>query len=409
MAKKTCRKNNTYLIEGAAGDNPKLMGQSLSNGRDALYLEFYLGYESAVSRSGVAYKKARRKCERLGLYLWRAPRTSEERATNKEALALAKKIRFERSQSMLEDAEGYRLRLHRDVNLHDWMWNYYESYSKSSRRNMLLAIQAFRAFLAASPKFSRFKERMKPTDLTKEVVADFAAYLLGRYRGAGPYTTFTHFKMMIKAAVEADVLRRSPADGVSVKVDRMAIGKDVLTVEEVRRLAAISPEEVPPVIRRAFLFSLYTGLRFCDVSRITFAEVDFTGGMLRFDQAKTSGRSSSSFVTIPLNGGLLRLIGEPPTEEEGRSARIFELPCLQACQRKLGIWVKAAGIPKHITWHCARHSFALNILLAGADIKTVSSLLGHSSLSMTEKYLRAVDERKAAAINSLPPLPDPGD
>lgn len=57
-----------------------------------------------------------------------------------------------------------------------------------------------------------------------------------------------------------------------------------------------------------------------------------------------------------------------------------------------------------ITFHCARHSFAVNILNNGANIKTVASLLGHSGLKHTEKYTRAVDKLKEEAINSLPEL-----
>ena len=48
--KKNCRADNTYLIEGGSGDNPKLMGRALSDGRDSLYLEFYLGKMEAVTR-----------------------------------------------------------------------------------------------------------------------------------------------------------------------------------------------------------------------------------------------------------------------------------------------------------------------------------------------------------------------
>lgn len=55
-------------------------------------------------------------------------------------------------------------------------------------------------------------------------------------------------------------------------------------------------------------------------------------------------------------------------------------------------------------FHVARHSFAVNILNNGANIKTVSSLLGHSSLQMTEKYIHAIDKLKEDAINSLPEL-----
>lgn len=54
-----------------------------------------------------------------------------------------------------------------------------------------------------------------------------------------------------------------------------------------------------------------------------------------------------------------------------------------------------------ITFHCARHSFAVNVLNKGANIKTVSSLLGHTSLKMTERYLHVVDSLKQDAIDSL--------
>ena len=57
-----------------------------------------------------------------------------------------------------------------------------------------------------------------------------------------------------------------------------------------------------------------------------------------------------------------------------------------------------------VLFHCARHSFAVNILNNGANIKTVASLLGHSGLKYTEKYTRAIDSLKQEAINSLPEL-----
>ncbi len=59
------------------------------------------------------------------------------------------------------------------------------------------------------------------------------------------------------------------------------------------------------------------------------------------------------------------------------------------------------GIKKKIIRHCARHSFAVNVLTKGANIKTVSSLLGHTSIKMTERYLHVVDSLKQDAINSL--------
>lgn len=72
------------------------------------------------------------------------------------------------------------------------------------------------------------------------------------------------------------------------------------------------------------------------------------------------------------------------------------------CGKSLKRWVKRAGINKHISWHCGRHGFAMNILNNGANIKTVASLLGHSRLKHTEKHTRSLD--KSEAINSLPAL-----
>jgi len=64
----------------------------------------------------------------------------------------------------------------------------------------------------------------------------------------------------------------------------------------------------------------------------------------------------------------------------------------------------SAGIPKHITWHCARYSFGVNLLIMKNDVKTVSGLLGHSSIRMTEVYTRFVDELKKEAVDSLPDI-----
>lgn len=137
-----------------------------------------------------------------------------------------------------------------------------------------------------------------------------------------------------------------------------------------------------------------------------FSNVDYSNKLLTFNQKKAQGQSSKSWVTIPLNDGLLQLIGtsEKMSFEEISNDNIFKLPSQTMCLRSLKYWVKLAKINKHITWHCARHSFAVNILNNGANIKTVASLLGHSGIQHTEKYTRAVDELKQKAINSLPEL-----
>ena len=146
--KKDYRADNTYIISTGSTDNPKLGAKVLSDGRESLFLDFYLGFEMATSsKSGKEYKKVNNKREYLSLYLWQAPRTPLERQQNKEMLELAKKIRFERGQELLESLEGYRLKKERAINFLDYFQAYNESYTKKDIRMMQVALQRFKDFL----------------------------------------------------------------------------------------------------------------------------------------------------------------------------------------------------------------------------------------------------------------------
>lgn len=423
--KKNYRADHTYIISTDSTDNPKLGAKVLSDGRESLFLDYYFGFEMAVSsKTGRAYKRVNTRREYLSLYLWQGPRGTAEKLQNRETLDLAKRIRFERGQQLLEDAEGYRLKRNQEINFLDWMQAYYEAYNKADKREIKRAYTVFVDFLIdpkgeltpqkdwdeeqiekAKQKKEVLKKglRLKPKQLTKEMVKAFTDYLQRRFVGEGPHTVYSRFKKMVKAAVEADVMRKSPTTSISIKMDNGALKKDVLSLEEVERLIATHYDGESVNIRRAFIFCLYCGLRWCDVKELTYDNIDFANRLLKFEQAKTKGHSSASNVMIPLNDGLLSLIGTPSTPE-GRNDKVFPLPSHTMCLKALRRWTKRAGIEKHITWHCARHSFAVNILNNGANIKTVASLLGHSGLRHTEKYTRAVDSLKEAAINSLPEL-----
>ena len=400
--KKNYRADNTYMISTDSTDNPKLGAKVLSDGRESLFLDFYLGFDMAISsKTGKEYKRVNNRREYLKLYLWQAPRTPMERQQNKETLEVAKRLRFERGQQLLEDAEGYRLKKDRDINFLDWMWSYYEAYTKADKRHIKRAYTVFIDFLNATAEYSKFAKRIKPEHLTKDMMVAFTEYLQHRFKGEGAHTLYARFKKIIKSAVERDVMRKNPTTGVSIKIDNGALKKDVLSAEETIQLMETHYVGENPDIRRAFIFCLNTGLRWCDIKDLTYSNVDYSNKLLKFEQAKTKGHSSASSVVTPLNDGLLSIIGKPSTEGK-RDELIFPLPSHTMCLKALRHWVKRAGIEKHITWHCARHSFAVNILNNGANIKTVASLLGHSGLKHTEKYTRAIDSLKQEAIDSLP-------
>lgn len=402
--KKDIRSDNTYLISQDATDNPKLGAKILSDGRESLFLDYYFGYQMVYSeRLDKQVARKDRKREFLKLYLWQAPRTPLERQQNKETMELAKRIRFERGQELLENVEGYRLKKKSDINFLDYFRDYIDKYTKKDIRMVEIALKRFIDFLNDTPEYSKYVKRIKPEQITKDMVEDFTEYLQGRSVGEGAKSIYARFKKVIKYAIEHDVMVKNPCTGISIKVDDQQLRKEVLSPEEIQQLIATHYEHENPNIRRAFILCLYCGLRFCDVKDLTFANVDHSNRLLKFEQSKTKGHSASSGVVIPLNDGILKLIGEP-SDPDKRDEVIFPLPSYEMCLKALRHWVKRAGINKHISWHCARHSFAVNILNNGANIKTVASLLGHSGLKHTEKYTRAIDSLKEAAINSLPEL-----
>lgn len=385
-------------------DNPKLKQKVLSDGNYSLYLDYYLGrVDVKDEETGEVKSKVQRKREFLHLTLLASPRTPIERQQNKETLNLAQKIRFEREQELKESLHGYRLKRDRDINFLDYFQAYIDGYTKKDIRMVQIALSRFRNFLKDTPEYSKFAYKIKPKQINKDMIEAFTEYLQSRSVGEGARSIYQRFKKVIKYAIEHDVMLKNPCNGIVIKIDGNILRKDVLSQDEIQGLIATHYDNENPNIQRAFIFCLYCGLRFCDVKDLTFANVDYSNKLLKFEQNKTKGHSSSSGVVIPLNDGLLRLIGEP-TSDQNKDSLIFPLPSYEMCLKAIKRWVKRAGINKHISWHCARHSFAVNILNNGANIKTVASLLGHSGLKHTEKYTRAIDSLKQDAINSLPEL-----
>lgn len=420
--KNDSKANNSRLIIGQHGENPKLMARALNDGRESLYLVYYSGYKETTSKTGKAYLRPNRKLERLGLFL-EPGRASKEH--NREVLEIAKKLRFEREQQLKESEQGFRLASRVKIDLLDWMREYYKGYSKPSKGMIRTTIKAFMDFLTdphrellpgkdwtegqkKAAKEERKKraalQRLSPRQFNGIMAGQFVDYLQARYNGESARAVYLRFKTMIRVAIKDGTISGNPFEDVKTpKIDRMTLKKDILSLDEIAQLAATHYSGENPDVRRAFLFSCYAGLRWCDVVELTFADVDFSRGLLTFTQNKTEGHSSASGVNIPLSPTLKALIGHPGSAGT-HSGLIFNLPSYPTARLELQRWLNAAAIKKHITWHCARHSFAVNVLSNGANIKTVSDLLGHSGLQCTQVYLHVVDKLKEDAINSLPAL-----
>lgn len=331
------RADNTYMICTDSTDNPKLGAKVLSDGRESLFLDFYLGYSMAVARPGRNISGSITNVNSC-LYLWQAPRTPLERQQNKETLDLAKKIRYERGQELLENQEGYRIGKQKkeEVNCLDFMADYHTSYTKKDANQIRRARTVFIDFLI-DPKGKLLPEKItgsmtkeekeairqsnakkeaererkaqglvvRPQQLTKDLMKAFTEYLINRFTGEGAHTVYGRFKKMILAALDKDIIAKNPCRGVSIKKDYGQLKKEILSQGEIVLLANTHYKKENPDIHRAFIFCLYCGLRWCDGKDLTYANVDYSNKLLKFEQSKTKAHSAASGVVIPLNDGLL--------------------------------------------------------------------------------------------------------
>lgn len=386
------RGKNKNLLESG---NPRLLRKPVKDGNEySLYLEYQIGYNHDNGTS------IRRK-ESLSLYLVASPRTPVERQKNKETLDLAKKIRFEREQEFLEDKEGYRLKKDKTVNFYDYYQAYVDNYTKKDIRVIEMGLRDFKAFTAQ--EYPQYAQRIEPKQITKDMMIKFTQFLTKKHRGTGISSVYRRFKKIINYGIDHGVFTQNPCKGVTVALNDDMLVKEILSEKEMKQLFACHYEGENPIIRRAFAMTCLGGIRYCDVKRLTYGEVDYENALIKFRQNKTINHSKRSGAVINLTDITLAIIGPRP-EDAKDDTLIFPLPSSTMCLKALRHWTKRAGITKHITWHCGRHSFGTILLNKGSNVKVVADLLGHSSLKYVEVYVRAVDEEKKKALNSLPKI-----
>jgi Site-specific recombinase XerD len=148
-----------------------------------------------------------------------------------------------------------------------------------------------------------------------------------------------------------------------------------------------------PVVRTAALFSCLTGLRISDIIRLQWdnIEVAADGGWCMHIVTK----KTKTEAVLPLSDEAVALCGE-----RGQGQVFVGLtPSLLALYLK--DWIKSAGITKHITFHCFRHTYATLQLAAGTDLYTISKMLTHSNVGTTQVYADVVSGLKREASEKI--------
>jgi len=354
-----------------------LRKKSISGGRKSYYLDIWHGEQ--------------RRYEFLKLHTVK-PGTPKEGEKNAAIKELAGNIRAKRELELTSSDYDIIPKFKRNTDFLQYFEHFYNNYPNKDIRLVKAAYTYFTKFIQA-----KGIKHLPVKSLDEQISRDFKTYLEAHLHGETIYNYFMKFRAAIQKAVKEKLLLEDITKDIKV-IKPEGLKKDILTFDEIKALAKAHCGN--DHVKRAFLFSLNTGLRFCDVKELRWSNVNIKEAKINYIQSKTRHTSKAANHEIDLNSNALKMLGRKGNPDE----IVFDLPSHNTCLKDLKVWAKNAEVEKHITWHVARHSIAVNLLSNGTDVKTVAGILGHSGLKHIDTYLRVIDELKKQAVNRLPEI-----
>jgi len=199
-----------------------------------------------------------------------------------------------------------------------------------------------------------------------------------------------NFGKIIRYALNNDWIRINPFRNIKYKLDE--VDKPFLNPEELN--SVMNKKIIIPRIaqvRDVFIFCCFTGLAFIDVKSLSLKDLE-TGfdGKLWIRKQRHKSKQWAHIPLLPVAKQIIeRYSLNPDCIRKG-----VLLPVLT--NQKMNAYLKEvadlSGINKNLTTHCARHTFATTVTLANKiSMESVSKMLGHSSIKMTQRYARILD------------------
>lgn len=364
-----------------------------SKGRRALRLVYSAGSQ-VDPVTGKRIKRRRR--EPLELFVYNKPKNSLEKNHNKDALDTAESIRAKKVVEIAKGKHQFVSDRRISTDFYVYIEKIAQEKSEGSKSNHSVWISAIKHL-----KIYNGRPELSFEEINKEFLEGFRNYLISRaikkdgekLSKNSQASYFGKIKAALSRAHDEGILHENPTRGVK-RIQPERTKRVYLTLEEMKSLAAIDHEE--EVLKRAFIFSCCTGLRWSDIHKLTWSEVDKLNENHRiiFSHQKTS-----SLQYLDMNKTARKMMGEPGKPAE----KVFKgLKYSSYNNSKILRWAMEAGIQKHVTFHSGRHTFAVIQLNRGIDIYTLSKLLGHSELRTTEIYADIIESRRVEAMITFP-------
>jgi integrase len=348
----------------------KLRAKKISNGVHSLYLQY------------------RHDCKQeylyLKIYIYGTP---DRKVKDKEALRLAISIRDKKELELFENK--YDFNLYNQKSKANFI-EYFDSIVQTKVKKDHTIDKSWK-HVSMHLKIYTKNKPVSFRQIDEKFCEGFKDYLSKVIAPNTAHTYFSKLKACLNTAIKNKIITVNPAKHLHIR--KAETYREFLTYDELvllKNTPCMSEET-----KNAFLFSCFTGLRISDLRRLTWGNIK--NGFLVFEQMKTE-----SFQRMLLCESALDCLRNQP--KGNADDLVFNLVTNDNGRRHIKKWVKAADIKKHIFWHSARHSFATLNLTFGNDIYTVSKLLGHKSVKITEQYTKLVDKKKEEAILRLPKI-----
>ncbi|WP_028897065.1 site-specific integrase [Prevotella sp. HUN102] len=231
------------------------------------------------------------------------------------------------------------------------------------------------------------------SQLTENFIYEFRQYFLGElaFQESSFYGIASHLKTVCKLAYREGIADTLLFDKAKIERGNKKSPK-ALDKEALEKLKALSFEDLEEEMENArdiFLFACHVGAAYCDLMNLNKKHLfrDDEGKMwLKFNRQKTG-----VLCRVKLLPEALRLIEKFYSDERETLLPIIEYASYQSYLKALRL---RAGISLHFTTHTARHTFATLITLEqGVPIETVSKMLGHTNVSMTEQYAKVTPQK----------------
>ncbi len=205
--------------------------------------------------------------------------------------------------------------------------------------------------------------------------------------------------------VKQGVLKDNPADVIQTPKCRQLIPNWLSVDDAFRLLDSIETNTLPGLRNRAIFETLYSaGIRVSELAGLDIKDVDFSQGMI-----KVRGKGDKERI-IPIGAKALTAINAYRKQlkaDAGQVALFLNNRQGRLTARSIGRILEKitqqAGLANSVSPHAFRHSFATHLLDGGADLRVVQELLGHQSLSTTQRYTHLSIDSLAAAYDKAHP------